>query len=115
MNMLLNTHERGIIGELIAKLLLSVKLYKIIRSRFKTRFAEIDLIAVKGNYIIFIEVKYRKKIDINFYPIDPRQLSRIRKAAEFFISRHPKYSGLQPRFDYLEIALPKIRHLINAF
>ena len=44
----------GIRSELIARIFLRIKFYKIIAIRFKNRFGEIDIIAVKANSLILI-------------------------------------------------------------
>lgn len=112
---MLSSYKSGIISESLAKIFLQLKFYKIINSRFKTKFAEIDVIAQKQNVIIFVEVKYRKKINLHFHPINQKQLGRIKKAAAVFLSLHPEFASFRVRFDYIEIEFPRITHLINAF
>lgn len=59
----------GLFAELTSYLYLSFKFYKIIDRRFKSPFGEIDLIAKKGNHLIFIEVKDRKNTSLmDFIP-----------------------------------------------
>ncbi len=112
---MLTNYKAGQFGELIAKFFLRLKFYKIISSRYKIKGAEIDIIAKKGNIVIFVEVKYRKKIDLSFHPITTQQLTRIRRAAEIFLAHNKLYHNCEIRFDYIEIELFKIRHIINAF
>jgi len=52
--------KTGQLGEKIAKEYLEKKGYKIIDQNYRTKFAEIDLIAKKRNEIIFIEVRTKK-------------------------------------------------------
>lgn len=52
--------ETGKIGEEIAKKYLEEKGYKIIEQNYKTKYAEIDLVAKKGNELIFVEVRTKK-------------------------------------------------------
>jgi putative endonuclease len=112
---MLSRYKYGIFSEWLAKTYLQFKLYKIIEARFKTKFAEIDLIASRKNCLIFIEVKSRKNLNPRFHPINNQQLLRIRRAAEYFIYKHQYYSGFDIRFDYIEINLPFIKHFTNAF
>ena len=46
-------------GELIAKKYLEKNGYKIIEQNYRTKYAEIDLVAVKGNIFVFVEVRTR--------------------------------------------------------
>ncbi len=52
--------ETGKIGEEIAKEYLEKKGYKIIEQNYKTKYAEIDLVAKKGNEMVFVEVRTKK-------------------------------------------------------
>ncbi|MDP2909573.1 MAG: YraN family protein [bacterium] len=58
------THlETGRAGEEIAKDYLERKGYKIIEQNYKTKYAEIDLVAKKENEMVFIEVRTKKGED----------------------------------------------------
>jgi putative endonuclease len=56
--------EVGKKGEDIARRFLEKQGYKIIEQNYRTKYAEIDLVAKKGNDLVFIEV--RTKIGENF-------------------------------------------------
>ena len=56
--------QTGKLGEEIAKDYLEKKGYKIIEQNFKTKYAEIDLLAKKDGELILVEV--RTKIGENF-------------------------------------------------
>ena len=69
----------GRLGEKIAKHFLEGKGYKIIEQNYKTKYAEIDLVAKKGNELIFVEVR-TKKGDNFVTPeetIDKRKLRKL--------------------------------------
>lgn len=55
--------ETGKVGEEIAKDYLKRKGYKIIEQNYKTKYAEIDLVAKKGNKMVFVEVRTKKGED----------------------------------------------------
>ncbi len=73
----------GKIGEDIAVEYLENKGYKVIQRNYKTKYAEIDIIAEKDNILIFVEV--RTKTDEQFgTPEDTltkAKLARVRKNA----------------------------------
>ncbi len=50
----------GLFAEKATMLFLWIKGYKIIAWRYKNNLGEIDIIALKGKFIVFIEVKARK-------------------------------------------------------
>ena len=47
----------GKLGESIAKEYLQKNGYKIIEQNYRTKYAEIDLVAVKENVLVFVEVR----------------------------------------------------------
>jgi len=57
-------NEVGKIGENLAKEFLEEQGYKIIEQNYKTKYAEIDLVATKNRALVFVEV--RTKIGENF-------------------------------------------------
>ncbi len=111
----MNTSKIGRIGEMKARAFLKFKLYKILECNYKRRTGEIDIIAKKGEYIVFIEVKYRKNLKMG-YPleaVDFKKQERIRKTAMVYLAE----KGLEcdVRFDCVEILGNKISHIENAF
>ncbi len=88
----------GLFAELISYLYLSFKFYKIIDKRFKSPFGEIDLIAKKGNHLIFIEVKARQNTSLMDF-ISITQRNRITKAAQYFLLKDKKYQNYNIRCD----------------
>ncbi len=98
--------------------------YKILERNFRCRFGEIDLIAARGPYLVFAEVKLRR--DDRFGAaaefVDARKQRRVRTAAELWLRRHPTEKR-QPRFDVIEVYaprgtrtwLPRIRQIEDAF
>ena len=53
-------NEIGKIGEGLAKKFLEKQGYKIIEQNYKTKYAEIDLVASKKKELIFVEVRTKK-------------------------------------------------------
>ena len=98
MNNKKHSYYFGLIAELFASLYLQIKLYTIISRRFKSPFGEIDIIAKKGNSIIFIEVKARKDTSLMDF-ISKRQQQRINQTAQYFLLKNTKYQSHNLRFD----------------
>ncbi len=108
-------YDFGIRSELIAKIFLRIKFYKIIATRFKNSFGEIDIIASKGNNLIFIEVKARSGKNISLDDIfSLRQSIRIKSGAEFFLNRNKNFTNCNYRFDLITVSkLGFCRHYKN--
>ena len=86
-----STYQTGLWAEWRARWFLRLHGFRILASRYKTgRYtgrAEIDIIARRGNLIIFVEVKSRKNLSAAWDAITPAQIMRLRSAAECYIAR----------------------------
>lgn len=114
------SRTRGYKAENIAVLYLRLKGYKILERNFKpprgTGAGEIDIIALKQNVIIFIEVKHRLKIDIAAESINEKVQYRRIKGAEYFLMLHPELGQNEMRFDAILLAPRRLPvHIKNAF
>lgn len=113
----------GAWGEALAADYLRHKRYTLLAHSYRCRFGEIDLIARKGRYLVFVEVKTRANADFAAAReyVDARKQSRIRTTASVYLAEYP--TELQPRFDVIEIYAPEgpdtekpeIHHLEDAF
>ena len=97
------TYQFGLRAEKIVAIFLQLKGYKILHKRYKNHFGEIDLIAKKSGVIIFIEVKARNKKTLIEEMLTNQQIQRIKRSAEFFIAKNPKFHKLDWRFDFIEV------------
>ena len=93
--------------------------YEIIARNVHSRYGEIDMIAVDGPYIVFIEVKTRAQ-DAGTGPLEavtPAKQRRIIQTALCYLQEHP--SRLQPRFDVAAVVVGEeglaIEYLKDAF
>lgn len=110
------THDRGMMAESVAEVFLRAKGYKILERRYRTKVGEVDIIALDGDYIVFVEVKNRPSLDEALFSITPKMKGRISDAAMAFLSEHPNYTMRPMRFDVMAVKLPfTIRHMENAF
>ena len=92
-------YRRGRMSEWLAAAVLLAKGYRILGRRLRTPFGEIDLIAVRGRRLAFVEVKRRAtRLDAEA-AITPRQAGRIARAAEFWVSRNPVYRDHEQGLD----------------
>ena len=111
-------------GENTACLFLESKGYNIIEKNYRAFRKEIDIIAQKGEYIIFAEVKTRSSVNYGT-PSESVNLTKqqhiIFAAKKFLLDNGRLYANFQPRFDVIEIYRDKksgkdyVRHIEAAF
>jgi len=82
------TKKKGNKGEDIAAKFLEGKGYKIINRNFRNgNRGEIDIIAIDGEFLVFVEVRSKTKED-GIMPeesINKAKLSQVKKTAEFYL------------------------------
>jgi putative endonuclease len=99
----------------MAAALLMAKGYRILGRRTKTPQGEIDLIAVCGRRLAFVEVKRRPTVEEAEAAIAPRQRERVRQAAMLWLGRNARYQQHDLGFDIVFILPGRWpRHLENA-
>ncbi len=79
----------GFEGEEIAAKFLKNQGYKILEKNYRTKFGEIDVIAMDHETLAFIEVKLRRGRDFGFpsESVDHKKRWQISKVAKYFLSR----------------------------
>jgi len=107
--------KKGRIAESIATCVLRLKGYRILARRFKTVVGEIDIVAVKKNVLIGVEVKARATYDDALWSLTPHQQKRIMKALQIFLIYAPKWASADVRFDIILIRFPWVKHLKQAW
>ena len=103
-------------GEKLAEKYLKKQKYKILEKNYKTHLGEIDIIALDGNTVVFVEVKTRT--DESFgRPADA--VTKIKRNKYFKVATEYllKKSWLEKecRFDVIEILNGEINHIKSAF
>lgn len=95
---------KGVSGEDIAEEFLRQKGYRIIERNFRVRQAEIDIIALDGEVLVFIEVKMRLTLVAGFgrEAVTKAKQNNIRYAANYYIMKH-RLENRFCRFDVVEI------------
>ena len=110
------TYDKGVWAEKYAAGYLVAKGYKILETRYKTQYGEIDIIIQKGNVIAFVEVKARRSIDEALESITPKIRERIGNAAQYYLSQNDEAAFCDLRFDVIAIKPPLfLAHLDNAW
>jgi putative endonuclease len=112
--------ELGRRGELLAAELLQACGLTIVERNFRCRAGEIDLVALDGQTVVFVEVRSRRgdRAGTPVESVDPRKQARVTRVARHFLARR----GLDDRdvrFDVVGIRFdaepPAVEHLRGAF
>lgn len=80
----------GSSGEKQASEFLQKQGFKILAKNFRTRFGEIDIVALEGDTLVFIEVKSRNSriFGLPEEAVGFRKLQHLLKAASYYRSNH---------------------------
>lgn len=115
-------NDKGRLGEEKAAEYLKEKGCLIIEKNYHSRYGEIDLICRKDSYLLFVEVKERKKNSL-VNPLEAVTLQKQKKliiTAQQYVLQHKEISLLQPRFDVVAVSEEydgtfSFLHIENAF
>ena len=113
-----NCRDIGTFYENEAVLFLQNKGYQILKQNFHCRQGEIDIIAKDGEYLVFIEVKYRKNAyeGAALEAVTPQKQKRIIQTAKYYLYITASKGLERPcRFDVIAFEGEKVVHIQNAF
>jgi putative endonuclease len=114
-------HEIGRIGERAAAEALDRAGLRILDRRYRKRFGEIDIVAVGGDLVVFVEVKTRTGSGAArpAEAVTPRKQARMARVALAWLQRRG-WLDRRCRFDVVEVWVAgaeahRVRHLPDAF
>ena len=112
----MNTRLIGSQGENIAVGCLQKNGYQILERNFNCRYGEIDIIALRDGYYVFIEVKSRNTLAFGAprEAVTPYKQQRIISAAKYWLFKNRK-TGVPARFDVVEITNGAPSIIIDAY
>jgi putative endonuclease len=101
--------------------------WKIVERNARTRFGELDIVALEGRTLVFLEVKAghespRRGPERPVLSVNPRKQRRVRRLATAWMAEHrdlPRYAEI--RFDAVGVTLDRagrvteIEHIRAAF
>lgn len=114
---MLNKRKIGKAKEELAIAFLQTKNIKIIAKNYQCRHAEIDIIALDQDTLIFIEVKYRSNTEYGkpYEAVSVLKQKKISMAAITFLINNRCYLNLQKRFDIISILGNEFNWIKAAF
>lgn len=110
----MNKRSIGNIYEEKSCQILLEKNYIILERNYQNRYGEIDIIALKDNEIVFIEVKYRKnkKYGYGYEAVDRKKLIKLFNLAQAYV-QEKKYFNYILRFDCMSYLAEKLEWIEN--
>lgn len=106
--------RRGALGEQHVAALVEERGWSIIDRNFRTRGGEIDLVALDGDVLVFIEVRARSDAAFGLADetVDARKLRRLTTTAMTYIEQHPDLSERYWRIDLFAVTLNRDNRVI---
>jgi putative endonuclease len=97
---------------------------RIIERNWRARSGELDIIAIDGGTLVFVEVRTRRaagRFGTAEESVDARKQRQVRETAQLYLHTVKKH-GIPCRFDVIAVTVkhpqdtsPEIRHIVNAF
>lgn len=115
-----STRTKGITGEEKARDFLIQNGYSILDRNFRIREGEIDIIAEKQNFLVFVEVKSLPlgNAEILAHELNSIKRKKIIKTSKCYLKKHRQYNNRFIRYDVIAIDVPgldPVYHIENAF
>ena len=112
-----STKSIGEQHEALAARHLAAHKLKMLCSNYRCRMGEIDLIALDGNTLCFVEVRYRKNRDFGgaANSVGAKKQQKIILTAQHFLQQEPQYQTSSCRFDVIAIDGQEINWIKDAF
>ena len=116
----LSTREKGNLGEDRAVNFLLSQKYEILNRNYRIRTGEIDIVALKDDTVVFVEVKSlpHGNLEILSHELNSTKQKKIIKTSKSYLQNHRQYSNRFIRYDVLAIDVPgldPVHHIVNAF
>ena len=73
--------------------------YRLLERRRRTPYGELDLIAVRGRRLAFVEVKHRQNRAAGDASLSRAQSARMHAAAAYWLARKPHFRDYDQGFD----------------
>lgn len=100
-----DNNEKGEYAESVASKYLQAQGLKLLKRNFSCKCGEIDLIMQDNEFLVFVEVRYRKQTQFG-HPLETinyKKQQKVIKAVQYFLMAQPKYNQFPCRIDAVAI------------
>ncbi len=96
--------DRGKRGEDFARRFLKKQGYRVLDANVRSALGEIDIVALEGDTICFVEVKTRRSFSAGSpeEAVNPNKIRRIVRAAKGYVARN-RLDGQKLRYDVVAV------------
>lgn len=94
---------------------------KLLARNYRTPFGELDLVMEDHGVLVFVEVRYRRRLDygVPAETVGVRKQAKLRATASSFLQCHRQAAHMACRFDVVAISgadhAPRVEWLRDAF
>ncbi|MCR5546303.1 MAG: YraN family protein [Lachnospiraceae bacterium] len=91
--------------------------YEILEMNYRCRIGEVDIIAKDKEYLVFVEVKYRKtsKAGMPQEAVNYKKQKKISATAAYYLMSHHYRDDVSVRFDVVSVLSNEVEIIKNAF
>lgn len=113
----MNKRQVGTTKEALAEKLLILNGYEVIEKNYRCRKGEVDIVASRDGYLIFVEVKYRKtkKYGLPMEAVDFKKQAVISAVSDVYRIQHKIPEDKKIRYDVVAILGDTYKIIPNAF
>ena len=116
--------EYGRDTELLVSEYLTQAGYKILERNFRTRFGEVDIIALEKKCLVFIEIRGRNTSEGDRDPVQmlsKKKMERFKRASRIYLFKVVRFGGARDeefeeiRFDFVSVLGKRVSRHIKAW
>ena len=113
----MNTRAEGTAWEKRAAEFLAAQGMRIRERNYRCRQGDIDLIGYDGEYLVFVEVKFRSTTGSGYAAdaVDVRKQRKICRVADYYRTMHALGENTAVRYDVVTVQGGEITWIRNAF
>ena len=104
--MVFSSATQGRTAETLAQTFLQCSGLHILATNRQYRGGEIDIVALHGDTLVFVEVRYRRSKEYGgaVYSVTSAKQRKLIRAAELFLASEPRYQRHACRFDVVALS-----------
>lgn len=113
----MNQRKVGAVYEKLASEYIETQGYRVLLRNYRCPYGEIDLVARDGEYLVFLEVKYRRNLRDGsaLEAVNMRKQRIIGRVARYYLMEYPQWADFPCRFDVVGITEDRVDLVRNAF
>jgi putative endonuclease len=108
------SYQDGLYGEQLVKEHYQQLGFTCLKTRYKTRYGELDLVFLKDDLLLFVEVKTRRSLRPQYELITKKQMIRNSHAAQVFLGENENLLTCNMQFNLVLVVNNKIVQIYES-